>query len=117
LGGDSVIQIKTPFDGGKTHSLIAIMHEARDWNATPVVIVGTTLEGKTRLWEFIEKQLTGKIELLKDPTSPGKNKLRELLGQHQPLVILIDELLEYITKAAGVKVGESTIANQTFAFI
>ncbi len=117
MGGNSVIQIQTPFDGGKTHSLIAFMHEARDWNATPVVIVGTTLEGKTRLWEFIEKQLTGKIELLKDPTSSGKKKLRALLEQHQPLVILIDELLEYITKAAGVKVGESTIANQTFAFI
>jgi hypothetical protein len=55
------------------------MHEAREWNATPVVIVSTTLEGKTRLWEFIEKQLTGKIELLKDPTSSGKKKLRALI--------------------------------------
>jgi hypothetical protein len=84
LGGDSVIQIQPPFDGGKTHSLIAIMHEAREWNTTPVVIVGTTLEGKTRLWEFIEKQLTGKIELLKDPTSSGKKKLRALLENINP---------------------------------
>jgi len=84
LGGDSVIQIQPPFDGGKTHSLIAFMHKAREWNATPVVIVGTTLEGKTRLWEFIEKQLSGKIELLKDPTSSSKNKLRALLENINP---------------------------------
>ena len=28
-GGDPVIQIQTPFGGGKTHSLIALFHKAK----------------------------------------------------------------------------------------
>src|SRR5438445_13322726 len=30
-GGDPVIQIQTPFGGGKTHALIAMYHNARIW--------------------------------------------------------------------------------------
>src|SRR3972149_5552278 len=29
-GGDSVIQLQTPFGGGKTHSLIALFHKAKE---------------------------------------------------------------------------------------
>ena len=116
-GGDSTIQIQTPFGGGKTHSLIALMHKAREWNAATVVIVGTNLSAKDTLWGIIETQLTGKNDLLSGKTSPGKDKLRNLLLTHQPLVILMDELLEYVTKAAGEKVGQSTLAAQTMAFM
>ena len=31
-GGDPVIQIQTPFGGGKTHTLIAMYHKASDWH-------------------------------------------------------------------------------------
>ena len=116
-GGDPTIQIQTPFGGGKTHSLIALMHKAREWNATPIVIVGTNLSSKDTLWGIIETQLTGKNEYLTGLTSPGKNKLKNLLSGHQPIIILIDELLEYVTKAAGEKVEESTLAAQTVAFL
>jgi hypothetical protein len=34
-GGDPVIQIQTPFGGGKTHSLIALYHKAVEWNTKP----------------------------------------------------------------------------------
>lgn len=30
-GGDPVIQLQTPFGGGKTHALIALYHMARTW--------------------------------------------------------------------------------------
>jgi hypothetical protein len=116
-GGDPIIQIQTPFGGGKTHSLIALMHKAREWNATPIVIVGTNLSPKDTLWGAIETQLTGENQYLTGFTSPGKNKLKNLLSGHQPLIILIDELLEYVTRAAGEKVGESTLAAQTMAFL
>ena len=49
--------------------------------------------------------------------SPGKEAIRGLLSENQPVLILIDELLEYVTKAAGVKIAESTLAAQTIAFI
>lgn len=116
-GGDPVIQIQTPFGGGKTHSLIALMHKAKEWGANRVVIVGTNLSPKETLWGIMEKQLTGKEEKLTEPVAPGKEKIKSLLSQYQPAVILIDELLEYVVKAGGVKVGDSTLAAQTLAFM
>ena len=116
-GGDSVIQIQTPFGGGKTHSLIAIYHKSSEWNYKKVVIVGTGLSAEDTLWGSIEKQLTGKIEKLSGKVSPGKEKLRALLSKHEPLLILMDEVLEYTTKAAGINVGESNLAAQTIAFM
>jgi len=116
-GGDPTIQIQTPFGGGKTHSLIAIMHKAQEWKAKRVVVVGTNLSASDTIWSVLEKQLTGKNEHLTGLTSPGKDKLKSLLQAHQPLVILMDELLEYATKAAGIKVQESTLSAQTMAFM
>jgi len=119
LSGDSVIQIKTPFGGGKTHSLIALLHKARtEWKTHVVVMVGTNLDAREHtLWGVLERQLTGKEEYLKGQVSPGKEKLKNLLSRYQPLLILVDELLEYITKAAGVKVGDSNLSAQTLAFM
>ncbi len=116
--GDSIIQLQTPFGGGKTHTLIALYHKAKEWNAKVAVIDGTALNPKdNKLWEEIERQLTGSISLTRGDTAPGKEKLIELLSANSPVLILMDELLEYITKAAGVKVGDSNLAAQTFAFI
>jgi len=116
-GADPIIQIQTPFGGGKTHSLIAMYHKAKEWGAKRAVIVGTGLSAKDTLWGILEKQLTGKIEKLSGDTSPGKEAIRELLYSNQPVLILMDEVLEYATKAAGVSVGKSTLASQTIAFI
>lgn len=117
-GGDPVIQLQTPFGGGKTHALIALYHKAAEWKANVVVIDGTALDPKdVTTWEELERQLVGSIERLKGKTSPGKEKLREVLEAHQPVLILMDEILEYITKAAGEKVGDSNLASQVLAFI
>ncbi|HLP62364.1 MAG TPA: DUF499 domain-containing protein, partial [Candidatus Deferrimicrobium sp.] len=116
-GGDPVIQLQTPFGGGKTHALIAIYHKAAEWKAKQIAIAGTSLNPNQTLWGILEQQLTGHIQHLTDRTAPGKEKLRNLLIPHQPIVILIDELLEYITRAAGVKIEESTLAAQSIAFM
>jgi len=141
-GGDPVIQIQTPFGGGKTHSLIALYHaftnpdSAKPYfekalKANVVVIVGTAISPKEEngkitgtLWGEIERQLEGKVEKLSQPVAPGREALRELLEKHQPLLILMDEVLEYVAKAAGialdsreVKVGETNLAAQTIAFM
>jgi predicted AAA+ superfamily ATPase len=34
-GGDPVIQLQIPFGGGKTHALIALYHQAEEWQAKP----------------------------------------------------------------------------------
>ncbi|KAA3660235.1 MAG: DUF499 domain-containing protein [Calditrichaeota bacterium] len=116
-GGDPFIQLQTPFGGGKTHALIALYHKSTKWGARHIVIDGTALSAKQTVWGFFEQTLTGKIDLCKGQTSPGKEIIRQLLSAHQPLVILIDELLEYATKASGVAVGNSNLAAQTLAFV
>jgi hypothetical protein len=117
-GGDPIIQLQTPFGGGKTHSLIALYHKAKEeWKSNLVVIDGTAYDPKeVTLWEEIERQLTKEITLLKGQTPPGKEKLTKLLEKYQPLLILMDEILQYIIKAAGVKVGSTTLAEQHLAF-
>lgn len=116
-GGDPVIQIQTPFGGGKTHALIAMYHKAREWKAKPVVIVGTAMSPHDTIWGMIEKQLTGSVKKLAGSGSPGKVALRAVLERHQPLLILMDEVLEYTTKAATVPVKDSSLAAQTIAFM
>lgn len=116
-GGDPVIQMQTPFGGGKTHSLIALYHKAHEWGVKTVVISGTPLSGKDTLWGVIAQQLTGSQDGFEGQTAPGREAIHHLLAQHQPVLLLLDELLEYVTKAAGVMVGESTLAGQTLAFM
>lgn len=117
-GGNPVIQLQTPFGGGKTHTLIALYHKARTWGTKVIVIDGTVFDPKEKtLWEEIELQLTGKIELLKGKISPGREKLQTIFSKNQPLLILIDELLEYMTKASGIRVEDSNLASQSLAFI
>ena len=141
-GGDPVVQIQTPFGGGKTHSLIALYHAFTNPEAVRryyeeavkakvVVIVGTAIspmeergEITGTIWSEIERQLEGEVKNLKSPVSPGRERLREVLERHQPILILIDELLEYMAKAAGIKagyrelqVGDTSLAAQTIAFI
>ncbi|HDQ59956.1 MAG TPA: ATP-binding protein, partial [Candidatus Woesearchaeota archaeon] len=115
--GDPVIQLQTPFGGGKTHSLIAMFHKAEEWKTKKVVLAGTAMSSKETLWGNLEKQLTGKIKDFADNVAPGKEALRKLLKKHQPVLILMDEVLEYATKAATVKVGDSYLSAQTIAFM
>lgn len=127
-GGDPVIQLQTPFGGGKTHALIALFHACKNPEKIPdyaqptpakvSVIVGTAFDPReTTFWEEIERQLEGEVKNFSGRIPPGKDKLRELLSKHQPLLILMDEVLLYITTAAGIKVGDSNLAAQTLAFM
>ncbi|WP_121526872.1 ATP-binding protein [Mesotoga sp. HF07.pep.5.2.highcov] len=97
-GGDSVLQVQTPFGGGKTHSMIALYHKAGEWNAKRVVLVGTVLDKDKTLWGEIERQLTGEIRYLTGRTSPGREALNKVLTTNAPVLILMDELMGYMTK-------------------
>ncbi len=116
-GGDPVLQIQTPFGGGKTHSLIAMYHKAGTWGAKRVVISGTALGPDKTLWGVMEEQLTGKNVKFTGMGAPGKEAIIDFLSKAQPVLILMDEALEYATKAATVRVEASNLASQTIAFI
>ena len=117
---DPIIQLQTPFGGGKTHTLIALYHRAKEWNALPVVMVGSAMDpghGDT-FWASIERQLTGNLQHFKTQVAPGSDRLTDMFNRTQkPVLILMDEVLNYLERAAGVSVQQSTLAEQTIAFM
>ena len=123
-GGEAVIQIQTPFGGGKTHSLIALYHLFKSpagsaselvkqvlkkacLAAVPAVRIATftgtaadALKGKTP-WGALAGQL-GNYALLSEHDrkrrAPGKDLLHQLLAG-SPTLLLMDEVAEYTVKA------------------
>ncbi|MCB0164247.1 MAG: ATP-binding protein [Anaerolineae bacterium] len=131
--GNAVVQIQTPFGGGKTHSLVTIYHYLKHGQKvkdllpegigllTPRISViagnhwdplaGKSSDGLTRrtFWGEIGYQIGGQAgyDVFRDNDekriSPGKEKLRDFLAAHQPFVLLFDEVLEYINRAMDVR--------------
>ena len=133
-GGDPVIQLKTSFGGGKTHSMLAMYHLASGAigmsqipggeaireqvgdiddriEARRAVIVGTQFDANvprdhedcsTRtIWGEIAYQLGG-VEAYQvvesadiSGVAPGADTIVELLEQHGPALIIIDELIAF----------------------
>ena len=122
-GGNPIIQLQTPFGGGKTHSLIYLYHKTREWNAKVVVIVGDrirsgdSIEDFDTLWGVIEKQLTGEIKIMNTQNAPDGEKIRKVLEEHQPILILIDEIIPYLNRASAIKIGDTNLASLTLNFI
>lgn len=144
--GDKVLQLRTPFGGGKTHTLLALLHLAQDRDAAlsaagdlaglpdpgPVSVavlsgeeldpltVRTTNGHETRsLWGELGAQL-GRYDLVADHdragSAPGGDTLRQVLGDGAVLVLL-DEVLVYVEKAMAVPRGESTLGRQAMLFV
>ena len=136
--GDPVIQLQTPFGGGKTHALLTLYHFIKHKKeiahlpvfselgsikeANVAVFVGThadAISGKTP-WGEIAFQL-GQYDLIKEHDqkriSPGKAKLRQILEASGPTLILMDEILEYIVKANRAEKVEKITQGQTLAFL
>ncbi|MDI6886240.1 MAG: DUF499 domain-containing protein [archaeon] len=135
--GDPVIQLQTPFGGGKTHALLALYHlikhrkevehippltELPKVEAKVAVFVGThadAISGKTP-WGEIAEQLDC-YEIIKEHDkkriAPGKEKLRQILEASGPTLILMDEILEYIVKANRAEKVERITQGQTLAFL
>jgi len=123
--GDSVIQLQTPFGGGKTHALISLYHLFRHGRQFPdAVLVRQTVEragldalpevriacfvgedadpirGKTP-WGALAEQL-GVYPLVEEHDrrrrAPGRDLVLQMLGE-QPTLILLDELAVYLVAA------------------
>lgn len=115
---DPVIQLQTPFGGGKTHTLIYLYHKAREWKANVFVFSGDKISAKeSTIWEEMERQLSGKVERFIGVVPPGGEELKKFLSQHEPLLILMDEVHAYLVGAQGVKVENTNLATQSLLFI
>jgi len=123
--GDSVIQLQTPFGGGKTHALISLYHlfrhgmqyrdaalvrqslERAGLDALSEVRIACfvgedadPLKGKTP-WGALAEQL-GVYPLVEEHDcrrrAPGRDLVLQMLGE-QPTLILLDELVPYLVGA------------------
>lgn len=144
IPGDRVLQLHSPFGGGKTHSLVSLYYAATDYPALSTLSGGDTLpdpgtvrvavvdgekfdiQGKTvngqvvcTLWGNIAAQL-GCYSLVeyhdRNRVAPGGDVIQEMLGD-QPTLILLDEVLKYIERASAESVGDSTLGRQSQDFL
>ena len=65
----------------------------------------------------MERQLTGHVKELKGDTVPSGEKIRQVLESKAPVVLLIDEIIEYLIPAKGIEIGKTTLDSQILSFL
>ncbi len=151
-GYNRVLKLRTPFGGGKSHTLAALLHAAhnrRALDALPeakgfaepgdvAVAVfdgekfdardGKTLEDGRRIqtmWGWIAWQIdpTKAFPIVeghdRDRVAPGGDLIKDLLTKGtsgRPVLLLLDEVLKYMERAAAVAVLDSTLQRQAKDF-
>ena len=143
---DPIIRLETAFGGGKTHSLIALYHLARGHRPIGVedyvepsllpdrplqvaAVVGNALEPieghrhsdatTFTLWGELAYQLGAYQHVARsdrERIAPGVGTLARVF-EGNPVIVMLDELARHLEVASGVQVGESTLADQTVAFL
>ena len=159
VGASPVINLTTPFGGGKTHALTLLYHLAKSGEkalsyrgvdkilkkaglkTVPEIKVAVFVGNKfdvfsghgapgepTRMtpWGDIAWQLGGyeayKIveEHDKKRVAPSQDVIRKFLPKDKPVLILMDEVLNFMSRARSIKAGEtkeSTLASQFYSFL
>jgi hypothetical protein len=144
--GDRVLQLRSPFGGGKSHVLVALYHSVKDFKTFQQLVAearslpnpgtvriagidgekfdpvaGTTIDGTTvhTLWGALAVHLKC-FDLMKKQeearTAPGGEIVKQMLGD-QPTLILLDEVLRYVERAMGIPVGDSNLGRQSLEFL
>ena len=148
--GNRVLKLLTPFGGGKSHTLAALLHGARSratLDALPeaaglprpeqvrvAVVDGQFFDATTgkraptdglaakTIWGWIAWALGGRegydIVRAQDEArvAPGGDQIIRLL-KGGPSLILLDELLEYLISAGGVRIEQTTLRDETLSFL
>lgn len=150
LAGDKrynrVLKLRTPFGGGKSHTLAALLHASRNRKSLDIIpeakgfadpgdvkvavfdgekfsAQGKEVKGKTihTMWGWLAYQLgdtayTSIEKLDRDKVSPSGDDIQKMLAGG-PKLILLDEVLKYIERASAVAVVDSTLGKQAKDFI
>lgn len=150
LHGNRVVKLSTPFGGGKSHTLAALLHAAHTPESLDLVPEAADLprpdsvrvavvdgqffdaaEGKEipngqrrvrTIWGWIAWMLGRQegYELVREQdrlrVAPGADQLVKLL-RRSPSLILLDELLEYLISAGGIRVEQTTLRDETVTFL
>lgn len=151
-GYNRVLKLRTPFGGGKSHTLAALLHAARSRKALAVVPEAKGLpdigdvavaifdgekfdarngkmldDGRSiqTIWGWIAWQIdSAKAYPLveghdQDRVAPGGDVIRAVLTSGaggRPVLLLLDEVLKYMERAAAVAVLDSTLQRQAKDF-
>ena len=148
--GNRVLRLQTPFGGGKSHTLAALLHAARSRAALDALpeaaglprpegvrvavidgqffdptsgkrALGEDITART-LWGWIAWALGGRegYQLVRAQdearVAPGGDALVDLL-KGGPSLILLDELLQYLISAGGIRVEQTTLRDETLSFL
>jgi len=154
-GYNRVLKLRTPFGGGKSHTLAALLHAARNREALdsipegkgfarPENVAGAVFDGEKfdarngkevqqagslfhirTMWGWLawqidpEKAFSIVADHDKDRVAPGGDVIRDVLTRGaggRPVLILLDEVLKYMERAAAVAVLDSTLQRQAKDF-
>jgi uncharacterized protein DUF499 len=144
--GDRVLQLRTPFGGGKTHALLALYHLVRSPDAVPpgdfagltrvrggraAVLSCLDLDprrarvadgiGIRTLWGELAFRLGGQpgYELVREhdeARSAPGGDLLRLVIGSGPVLVLLDEVLGYVERAGG-GAGDDPLRRQVLLFL
>jgi len=151
-GYNRVLKLRTPFGGGKSHTLAALLHAARSREALDVIPEGKDFarpgevavavfdgekfdarngknleDGRTikTMWGWIAWQIDPHkafpliAEHDHDRVAPGGDVIRQVITEGasgRPVLLLLDEVLKYMERAAAVSVLDSTLQRQAKDF-
>lgn len=151
-GYNRVLKLRTPFGGGKSHTLASLLHAARKREALDCIPEGSgfarpknvavavfdgekfdarngkELEGGRTIrtmWGWLawqidpEKAFPIVAEHDQDRVAPGGDVIRDVLTKGsggRPVLLLLDEVLKYMERAAAVGVLDSTLQRQAKDF-
>mgnify|MGYP000005727585 CR=1 FL=1 len=144
--GNRVLQLRSPFGGGKSHTLATLYYAVKnrkemekaipetrdlpDVKGTRIAVFdgekfdaisGREIDGKRirTIWGYLAWQL-GAYELIEEQdqkrVAPGGELVKEIIV-NTPTLILLDEVSRYLERAMGEPVGESTLYRQAMEFI
>ncbi|MEW6248036.1 MAG: DUF499 domain-containing protein [Nitrospirota bacterium] len=151
-GYNRVLKLRTPFGGGKSHTLASLLHAARKPEvldgvpeakgfATPKNVAVAVFDGEKfdarngkeldggrtirTMWGWIAWQIDPErafpivADHDQDRVAPGGDVIRDLLSKGaggRPVLLLLDEVLKYMERAAAVSVLDSTLQRQAKDF-
>ncbi len=145
-----VLKLRSPFGGGKSHTLASLLHAARSRQslnqieackglADPGAVDVAVFDGEKftatgdkdvgqgqmvhTMWGWLAWQLGPKAYQVvrkhdTDRVSPAGDEIKAMLeAGGKPVLLLLDEVLKYMERAAGVGVKDSTLQRQAKDFI
>jgi hypothetical protein len=141
---DRVLQLRSPFGGGKSHILAALYHAAHERDTLNVLPEGIDLPdpGPVRvavfdgekfdvqgreinghhvqtMWGALAAQL-GCYDAVayhdQNRISPGGDVIADMLGK-QSTLLLLDEVLKYLERASALRIGDTTLGRLVQEFL